>query len=632
MTLQNLAAIAHPGGNRIDLTWTNPDPGTPRIRVVRRTGTHPERPGDGVTVAEGVLGSVVDRGLQGETVYYYALFPFKDSLPDTAPDPRHLISATPVEPYGFAERMYGMLPALYHRYDAEHGQLRRFLDLPGGQLDRLYSLATTALGMTDPERVDGALLPLLAEWIGWPTDYTVPVAGQRAELRAAPRLYHSVGALPALNAAVSRTTRWPGRSKEMVHAVARTNRPERLNLWSRERDPAGHWQAEPGFVSTDHACDGRPAGVLEQDGSVRIFYHARRRDGWGLRSKRWTRADGWEAAHAVMDPPGDNRHPAVARQGDRLWLFWQRFDPGLGRWLLWSAGRTGETWTEPAPLFDDDVERRGPAATADGTGGVWLFWQEGGRLRFARHDGTAWRQAPLASVPSAADDPPVRDDLFVLCHPSAPRLWVFWACPLPLPDGQTRWTIAYRTKQGLNPATADWSAVRTLPKAATDHDREPVALPSGAGVELFWSTTRHGGWSVDRAVLSGTPPVLGAVERTEPGPYTRRGPLALALPPASPGAAGGVLLVHRSNRGLLDERSAGTTTVDTRAAGKIALFGTPDDFQTYTPSRRIAREAVAIHLTPPPGTSRERVAEVAAKLDEVLADFIPLTCRPLIIT
>ena len=101
MRLLDLTATAHPAGNRIDLSWQNPDPANfPQVRVVRRSGSYPQGPSDGTAVAAGTDGATVtDLGLHGERVYYYALFPFKAAVPGDPPDPGNLISATPVEPY-----------------------------------------------------------------------------------------------------------------------------------------------------------------------------------------------------------------------------------------------------------------------------------------------------------------------------------------------------------------------------------------------------------------------------------------------------------------------------------------------------------------------------------------------------
>jgi Phage tail protein (Tail_P2_I) len=668
-----ITATAHRDGNRIDLAWTNPDPAhTPGVRVVRRESTHPAGPDDGTVVAHGTgLTTASDTGLKGETAYYYTLFPFAGTPPAYDPDPHNQASATALSPYDLAGRMYAMLPAIHRRYDAQRtpapgtglpgdrdrGQLRRFLDLPGGELDRLYGLARAALGLTDLDRVEGVLLPLLAQWIGWRTDHGLPVAAQRAEIRAAPRIHRTVGAVPALDATVARVTGWTGRTKEYVHNVARTNQPERLNLWWAQRSPAGTWTA-PALASVNFAFDGRPAAVREADGSVTVFFHTYRRHGWDIWSKRFA-AGAWQESRPVVDRPGIDKHPAAALQGNRLWLFWQSCDPTLPaaerRWRISYATRTGTTWSDPAGFGDPDTERRLPAAVADGTGGLWLFWLErtagGWQLRYNRHDGTAWQLATPQTMPLDGGVPPrVEDDLFVLCHPTSAqqRLWVFWARQDPGgPPGQTRWSVAYRIKRGLDPAAADWTQVATLPRTGAHHDRQPAALVAAdGGIEVFWSTTRHGGWSVDRATLATGPLTWGATEQVTTGPYTQRAPLAVDT-------GGSVLLAYRSNASLahtapasgatrtLDHRYAGTTTVDTGATGKLALRGAFEDFQTYTHDAgaagvrtnddRIARDTVGLYLTPDTADPQE-VRAVVSRLAGVLPGFMPVTTRAVYVT
>ena len=107
-----------------------------------------------------------DTGLQGETVYYYALFPFTGSPPQYNDDPHNRISAMATGHYDFAERMYQLLPSVYRRYDARQlpasdsgvapqdlsrGELRRFLDLPGAQLDQALQPGPRGAGATRRE-------------------------------------------------------------------------------------------------------------------------------------------------------------------------------------------------------------------------------------------------------------------------------------------------------------------------------------------------------------------------------------------------------------------------------------------------------------------------------------------------
>lgn len=682
MRLTDITATAHSGGNRIDLTWRNPDPArAPGVRVVRRERTHPTGPDDGATVAHAVgLTAATDTGLKGGTVYYYALFPFSGSpVPVYDPDPHNTTSQLATGRHDFAERMYGLLPAIHRRYDAEltpppgavaalldpadkdRGQLRRFLDLPGAELDRLYSLIRAGLDLADPDLTDGRLLPLLAGWIGWRTDFALPVSAQRGEIRAAPRVYRTIGCVPTLDATVTRVTGWPSRTKEFVHNVARTNQPERLNLFSAVRRGTGTAGAfaEPELASVNFAHDGRPSAVREADGSTLFFFHTHRRHGWDIWIKRFA-AGQWQPSAPLVDRPGIDKHPSAAFQGTtpqntRLWLFWQAYDPEQPpadrRWRIHFRIRTGpETWSDPEVFGDTGTERRMPTAVADNTGGLWLFWLEQlsgtWQLRYNRHNGTAWLPTPLTLPLDAGADPRVEDDLFALFHPgsASQRLWLFWARHEPGgPPGQTRWSIVHRVKAGLDPAAADWSPVRPLPKPGTGghHDRQPAALlTSGGDIELFWSSTQNGGWRLARNVLTVSSLAWGTNQQIGTGPYARRGPLAVDT-------GGATLLVHRSNASLeyesstyaatrtLDHRYAGTTTVDTRDTAKLDLRGTFEDFQTYTYQAapgRIARDAIGLYLTPEGGADPDETAAKVTRLAGALADVLPVTVRPVFIT
>lgn len=664
MRLLAITAVARPEGNRVDLSWTNPQPADfPGIRVLRREGTHPTGPADGDLVVDGIgLSSFPDVGLRGETVYYYGFFPYAGNPPVYDLDRHNRAAATVTSRYDFAGQLYAMLPSIYRRYDSvrgeDDGQLRRFLDLPGGELDRLYSLARTLLDASAVDRVDGALLPLLAQWIGWRTNHGLELDQQRNEIRFAPRIYQTIGGLDAVGATVARVTGWPSLTKEYVHNVARTNAPERLNLWSAVRDAAGVL-GEPALASLNFAYDGRPVTVREADGAVSLIYHTHRAHGWDIWAKRWTAADGWEPSAPLVDRPGIDKHPSAALAGDKLWLFWQSYDPaerpGPPRWRISFAVRTGTTWSAPRVFGDDATERRMPAAVADATGGVWLFWRElaGGawQLRWNRHDGTQWQLTTPATMPlDGAADPRIEDDLQVMFHPGAAAqpIWLFWTRQgTDGPPGQTRRDIAYRIKTDLNPAATAWSVVRTVPKTGGEpyHDRYPYPQVTGTGdVELVWSTTRGGGATIVRNVLARTPMTWGSAQTLVGGPFAGRAPAVASV------GGGATLLIYRSNRSLphdsgslhtLDNRYAGTTTADTDGAAKLALRGTFTDFQTYvydagsarvrTNDDRIARDTVGLFLTPDV-TDPDEIRASVARLAEAIREFMPVTTRAVFIT
>ncbi|MDD5322494.1 MAG: hypothetical protein PHD43_18155 [Methylococcales bacterium] len=292
MRLKDIAAVPHPDGNRIDLRWVNPDPGNyPGLRIVRRLGTYPDSPGDGVVVMDTMAESdgqkeisytFTDGKLKGETVYYYVWFPYqKGGSPDSAIDLANRAAAMATSPYGIGDQMYALLPAIYRRYDAavapsagnDLEPLKRFLKLPGGQFDQFYSYARAMLDLYDPNTVDGRLLALLAQWIGWQTDYRRKTDGQRNELRNAPYIYQTIGIIPTVEATVKRILGWESRTKEFVHNVTLSNQPESLNLWVMRQTGNGAWPDVGGLLSLDSAYEGKAATVRDGDGNVWLFYH-----------------------------------------------------------------------------------------------------------------------------------------------------------------------------------------------------------------------------------------------------------------------------------------------------------------------------------------------------------------------
>jgi hypothetical protein len=670
LRLLDITALAHFSGNRIDLIWSNPDPAQfPGIRVVRREGAYPTGPQDGVLVLDATgATAAADRGLRAETVYYYALYPYSGSPPQYDDDPHNRVSAMATGQYGFAARMYQLLPSIYRRYDAQQlpppgsgvapqdlsrGVLQRYLDLPGGQLDQFFSLARAALELHDVNTLEGVLLPLLAQWIGWRTDYALPVDAQRNEIRFAPQLYRTTGTITALDATVDRITGWPVQTKEYVHNVARTNQPERLNLWAVSRDATGTW-GTAALASVNFAYDGRPGHVTDQDGSELFLFHTYRPHGWDIWAKRLVSGQ-WQPSEPVVDRPGADKYPSVALLGSTLWLFWNSYDAAAGQWRIWYQTRTGGAWTAGQWYGDTTTERRNPAVVADGTGGIWLFWREwaAGRwqVRFNRNDGTNWQLSPDGTMPQDGGQPvDVDDDLIAVINPSpAGILWLFWSRHDPASAGQTRWSIACRVKKALDPTVADWSVVQVLPKSSPDvHDREPAPLPAANGnLELFWATTRGGGWSIGHAQLDTTALTWSTPDFIAPGPYSQRAPLAIGT---GSGSTAGTLLTYRTNQSLayqsplagaeqtLDDRYAGTTTVRTTDAAKLALRGAFEDFQAYTyqggaltDADRITRGTIGLFVTP--GTSDPTaIAAAVSRLQAVLPEFMPVTARAVVIT
>lgn len=603
MRLKQITATPHPAGNQISLHWQNPDPVQYQgVRVVRREDTHPIAPDDGTVVASGEgLTSAEDRDLQGETVYYYTLFPYRAGSPPDSIDPHNRTSAMATAPYNIAGQMYDLLPAIYHRYDTESGQLRDFLDLPGEQFDQLYSFATALLNACNFDRVDGRLIPLLAEWIGWQTNYRIEIAKQRNEIRYAPYLYQTMGLIPTLEATVKRFIGWESRTKEFVHNVFRSNCPERLNLWLRERSSTGEWSQPTEPLSLNFAYEGRTSAVRDRDGTIWLFYHTLKQNRWEIWYKNYTLDKQWTPSQPLNNNKLIEKYPTAVLQGEMLWVFWSTYVVAESRWQIYYQTHIGVVWSAVQLLGDGSGDRRQPWAVTDTSNGLWLFWIELSsgqqQLKYNRHDGTNWQLADAATFPLAnGQDPQVMNDVFVLIHPTdaAQPLWVFWArqelAGVTGDATQTRWQIAYRVKQGLDPTiTTDWSEMRTLPWAVPGNDdREPSALVRQDGtIEVFWSSTRSGSWSISHTLLNVATHTWNTAEPVTTGPYAHRAPLCLV-------DSDNALLIYRSSQSLsytsqvygatktTDFRYSGCTSVDTRNLTKLTLRGEFDDLQTYT--------------------------------------------------
>jgi hypothetical protein len=361
-----------------------------------------------------------------------------------------------------------------------------------------------------------------------------------------------------------------------------------------------------------------------------------------------------------VDRPGNDKHPSAALVGTRLWLFWQGYDPSQDApdrfWRIWFTTRDGGTFAAPAVYGDPGTERRMPRVVADNAGGLWLFWLESvagtWQVRYNRHDGTNWMLATPATMPLDSGQPPrVDDDLFVLFHPTSTsqRLWLFWARHEPGgPPGQTRWSVVYRVKLGLDPTAADWSPISPLPKTGTGgyHDRQPAVLLTPSGdLEVFVSSTVTGGWTLVHTTLAVGPLTWGTPQQAVSGPYAQRGPLAVDT-------GAGTLLLFRSNQSLIydsdmfgatqiaDHRYGGTETVLTGDTAKLALRGEYEDFQTYTYDAgsngvrtnddRIARDTVGLYLTPGT-TDPDAIKAMLSRLAGELAGFLPVTARAVFI-
>jgi phage tail-like protein len=366
---------------RIALAWVAPaGSAVIGVRILRRVRRFPDVAdlGSEFEIAGGFAptGTFIDGPLQGETVYYYAVVAF-DSAGANLPE---FVSTTALTPYETAKHLYRNLPEIYQLFDQADtgtgkGSLSRLLELLGQPLDLVRSATAAMRTFHDVERIDGALLPLLANWIGQPSDSTLNLDRQRNEIRYAPHYHRTAGISANLRASANRFTTWDARIKEFSHNVFLTTHPEQLTIQEMLRDGAA-WQP-PARVNLAIAYEGRVSPLRTSDGRVWLFYHARRdapatqgqsQDQWHVYAKLESNGQ-FLPSFRLTAGPDPCKHPsAVERPDGVVWLFYTRFSytdsgrllPHIGLALVTAgkpalAARVIGTVREPFALGDGDT-------------------------------------------------------------------------------------------------------------------------------------------------------------------------------------------------------------------------------------------------------------------------------------
>lgn len=351
-------------GGIIRLSWTVPPGDYKGTRVYRRESTYPDPGGaDGSALLlddptprpAGQAVRFVDAGnvsgsrtvpLKGKTVYYYAVVAY-DSAAKLSPA---YVSAMATSPYQTGADLYNNLPGVYQTFDTvtpppsptldpgdrDKGQLQRLLEMFGLQFDLIRSFAAGVQDFHKPETVDGNLLPLLAQWIGWPTSYASPLAKQRREVSDAPHVWATVGVAANLRATLNRLVTWDARFKEYAHNVFLANNPEQLYISETRNPGAGIGPPQP--VTLDVAHEGRPSACRTADGRPVLFYHARQSapvpgaaaryvDRFHLWVKVFDRSAWLPARRLTWDGELNRAPAALARADGTFWLFWTDFEP-----------------------------------------------------------------------------------------------------------------------------------------------------------------------------------------------------------------------------------------------------------------------------------------------------------------
>jgi phage tail-like protein len=569
---------------RVALSWRTPGDAAFRgVRVLRSdrryanagdAGSAVEVFHDPLTPAGGTA-TFVDGPLQAEKVYYYTVLAY-DAGGTTFPELRSVLATAE---YDTDEHLYQRLPEIYQMFDrvqpTEAGAvdrvLHRFLEICGKPFDVLRSYASSMRDLHDIDRVDGGLLPLLAQWIGQPSDITLDLERQRNEIRYAPQYYRTTGVPANLRASINRFVNWDARIKEFVHNVMLVSHPEQLTI-AETRRSGGPW-SPPSSVSLEIAYEGRVAPQRSADGRVWLAYHARRaapadtsgapsvgpgHDRWHLFVKLEDR-DEPQPSLTLTSGAAVTRHPSIVSRPDgSAWIFYADYAPQQGR-LVPRLRLQAVSIGRPASAAMLTGTVAGPFALVDGD--AFDITIGAGPTAVTRHVVVrAERVASLSSVTTA--------ELARLLDRELPGVSVG-----PTADGRVRLrTTATGVTSLLNVSASTLAARLGIPAGIVTGSDAVTASISGAPGPFALT---------DGATLSirvdDDPPVSVTLRQTDFPNIAAATPaqVAAAIEQVLPGvsrAAGGTLqLVSRRSGG----QSVVTVLVDASSAAAALGFGAP---------------------------------------------------------
>ena len=176
--------------------------------------------------------TIFDLGLEEEKVYYYSLF-FKEGE-KFGTNRRLQDTSFATSTYNYSDQLYDYLPVIYKKYDKE-GELKKFLEIFGYQLDLLRSYTKALRDLSDTDRCTADFLPLLSQHIGWEINYSQTISTQRNIQKGAVQIYKKIGTLKAIEAYVLSLTGWRCRVREFVHNIFMSNAPEKMYFDLDER-------------------------------------------------------------------------------------------------------------------------------------------------------------------------------------------------------------------------------------------------------------------------------------------------------------------------------------------------------------------------------------------------------------
>lgn len=238
------------GYGDLEITWNTPTGDWSRIALVRNRIGYPIRIFDGVLLfeeyASNAFTSFHDVDRREGVFYYYALFVYVD-LEGKWKRVGTTLGLT-MRDWDYPQRLYNVLPAFMQMED-EDLIAKRYLSLPGYELDVLRTEAESLLWSQDPQLISANLLPVLAQQVGVSFEPELGVAASRDYVGNAIHLYRRKGTRLGINGLVTTLSQWAAETRLGKNLVLDQNDSyfeESIGRWAEgdHESTAASWSNE----------------------------------------------------------------------------------------------------------------------------------------------------------------------------------------------------------------------------------------------------------------------------------------------------------------------------------------------------------------------------------------------------
>jgi hypothetical protein len=251
------------------------------------------------------------------------------------------------------------------------------------------------------------------------------------------------------------------------------------DIWYNRYSSTGGWSGEQ-RITTDTGPDGGPAPVVDHDGNIWVFWHAKRDNNYDIWSNCYNVAkDTWdgETRHTTATERDVYPNVVVDRDGD-IHLVWASYRSE--NYDIWYKhyNYLEENWGDEEQLTTDVGRDFSPIIVSDLNRNLWVFWwsdRTGTNTSFYKR----YNQLTKTWTDDLQLTTDVLGGLYAIVD-SANNVWVFWRSERT--GKQDIWFNVYRHCRGA------WDGDRLLTTDMTEHTNgyASAIVDTNDDIGVFW--------------------------------------------------------------------------------------------------------------------------------------------------